>query len=66
MPCSVSSGGLFSQCGCLTGAQDKDANIRLKAVGIMGIAAADTSLRCQHSHAELLMLLTDRLVLLAY
>ncbi len=52
----------------LTGAQDKDANIRVKAVGIVGSAAADTSLHCQHSHAELLVLLTHRyqLILLSY
>lgn len=52
----------------LTGAQDKDANIRTKAVGIVGSAVADTKLRSQHSHAELLVLLTHRyhLILLAY
>ncbi|KAA6412940.1 MAG: hypothetical protein FRX49_13761, partial [Trebouxia sp. A1-2] len=35
------------------GAQDKDANIRVKAIGIAGSTAADTRLRSQHSHAEL-------------
>lgn len=56
---------MFHSVAVLTGAQDKDANIRVKAVGIMGSAAADTRLRSQHSHAELLVLLTHRLVLLA-
>ena len=59
---------MFHSLAVLTGAQDKDANIRVKAVGIMCSAAADTRLRSQHSHAELLVLLTHRyhLILLAY
>ncbi|KAL0027210.1 hypothetical protein WJX77_003862 [Trebouxia sp. C0004] len=40
---------------------DKDANIRVKAVGIMGSTAADTRLRSHHSHAELVVLLTHRI-----
>ncbi|KAL0030024.1 hypothetical protein WJX79_001712 [Trebouxia sp. C0005] len=44
------------------GAQDKDANIRVKAIGIAGSTAADTRLRSQHSHAELVVLLTHRLL----
>lgn len=65
-PCNVSSGSIFHSVAVLTGAQDKDANTRVKAVGIVGSAAANTSLGSQHSHAELLMLLTQRSVVLAY
>ncbi len=57
---------MFHSVAVLTGAQDKDANTRVKAVGIVGSAAANTSLGSQHSHAELLMLLTQRSVVLAY
>ncbi len=66
--CNVSSGSVLHSVAVLTGAQDRDANIRVKAVGIVGGAAADISLHCQHSHAELLVLLTHRyqLILLAY
>ncbi|DBA94183.1 TPA: hypothetical protein ACH3X1_001814 [Trebouxia sp. C0004] len=51
---------MFTSVAVLTGAQDKDANIRVKAVGIMGSTAADTRLRSHHSHAELVVLLTHR------
>lgn len=61
----MSAQAAVSQCSCLTGAQDKDANIRVKAIGIAGSTAADTRLRSQHSHAELVVLLTHRLILLA-
>jgi hypothetical protein len=65
MPCNVSSDSMLHCGAVLTGAQDKDANMRVKAVGIVGSAAADIRLRSQHSHAELVVLLTHRLVLLA-
>lgn len=42
--------------------QDKDANVRAKAVATMGSAAAETALCSQDSHAELLLLLTHRLL----
>lgn len=52
----------FSWDFVLIGMQDKDANVRVKAVATTGSAAAGTSLCSQDNHAELLVLLTHRLL----
>ena len=58
----MSSVGVSHRVVVLAGMQDKDANVRAKAVATMGSAAAETALCSQDSHAELLVLLTYRSV----
>ena len=44
----------------VTGAQDRDANVRTKAVAIVGAAAANAEANSEQSHVQLMLALLPR------